>query len=58
VALVRGGPAKSRVATIDNANSAFGQVSTALAVAEMRDSQVGQYGTAKGAQALFPTRAK
>jgi hypothetical protein len=58
VALVRSGPTKSRVATIDNANSAFGQVSTALAVAEMQDSQVGQYGTAKGAQALFPTRAK
>jgi hypothetical protein len=58
VALVRDGTAKSTVSTIDNANSAFGQVSTALAVAGVVDSQVGHYGTGKGAQALFPTRAK
>jgi hypothetical protein len=58
VALVRGGAAKSTVSTIDNANSAFGQVSTALAVAGAEQSQVGQYGTAKGAEALFPTRAR
>ena len=49
---------KSTVSTIDNANSAFGQVSTALAVAGAINSQVGQYGTAKGAQALFPTRRR
>jgi hypothetical protein len=58
VALVRSGAPKSTVSTIDNANSAFGQVSTVLAVAGSADSQVGHYGTAKGAEALFPTRAK
>jgi hypothetical protein len=58
VALVRSAPQKSTVSTIDNANSAFGQVSTALAVAGAVASQVGHYGTAKGAEALFPTRAK
>lgn len=58
VALVREGPAKSTVSTIDNANSAFGQVSTVLAVADAENSQFGHYGTAKGAEALFPTPAK
>lgn len=58
VAMVRGSAAKATVSTVDDANSAFGQVSTALAVAGAVSSQVGHYGTAKGAQALFPTRAK
>lgn len=58
VALVRGGATKSTVSTIDNANSAFGQVSAALAVAGAVNSQVGHYGTANGAQALFPTKTK
>jgi hypothetical protein len=58
VALVREGGAKATISTIDNANSAFGQVSTALALAAAANSQVGHYGTAKGAQALFPTRTK
>jgi copper transport outer membrane protein MctB len=58
VAEVRGGAPKSTVSTIDNANSAFGQVSTVLAVAATQDSQVGHYGTAKGADAIFPTLAK
>jgi hypothetical protein len=58
VALVRAGAMKSTVSTVDNANSAFGQVSTALAVAGAVNSQVGHYGTAKGAQALFPTKTK
>lgn len=58
VALVREGAAKSTVSTIDNANSAFGQVSTALAVAGSTNSQVGHYGDAKSAQALFPTKTK
>jgi hypothetical protein len=56
VAEVRDGAAKSTTSTIDNANSAFGQVSTALAVAAALNSQIGQYGTEKGAQALFPTK--
>jgi hypothetical protein len=55
VGLVRGAPVKSAVSTVDNANSAFGQVSTVLALAGAQKSQVGHYGTAKGADALFPT---
>lgn len=58
VALVRGSPTKATVSTIDNANSAFGQVSTALAVAGAVNAQVGHYGTEKGAQALFPIKTK
>jgi hypothetical protein len=54
VALVRSSPAKANVSTIDNANSSFGQVSTVLAVVGIAKSQVGHYGTAKGADALFP----
>jgi hypothetical protein len=55
VALVRTGSEKSTVSTVDNANSAFGQVSTVLALAEAADSRIGHYGTAAGADALFPT---
>jgi hypothetical protein len=58
IAGVRNGPSKSTVSTVDNANTPFGQVSTALAMAGTINSQVGQYGTAAGAQALFPTRTK
>ena len=55
VALVRGSAAKSSVSTVDDADTAFGQVSTVLALAEAVNSQVGHYGTAPGADALFPT---
>ncbi len=58
VAMVRDGATKTTVSTIDNADSPFGRVSTALAVAGAIDSQVGHYGTAHGAQALFPTKTK
>ncbi|HZZ95736.1 MAG TPA: copper transporter [Jatrophihabitantaceae bacterium] len=58
VAGVRNGNAKATVSTIDNADSAFGQVSTVLAVAGAEQSQIGQYGTEKGAQALLPTSVK
>jgi hypothetical protein len=58
VALVRGGASKSTVSTVDNADSGFGQVSTALAMAGAVNSEVGHYGTASGAQALFPTKTK
>jgi hypothetical protein len=58
VSMVRNGTAKSTVSTVDNANGAGGQVSTALALAAAIHSQVGHYGTAAGAQALFPTRGK
>jgi hypothetical protein len=55
VALVRSSAAKAAVSTVDNANSAFGQVSTTLALADAANSRVGHYGTAPGADALFPT---
>lgn len=58
IAAVRNGSAKSTVSSVDNADTAFGQVSTALAMAGAAGSQVGQYGTAAGAQALFPTKSK
>ena len=58
VAVVRNGPAKSTVSTVDNADTAFGQVSTALAMAGAVNSQVGHYGTRQGRQALFPTTSK
>lgn len=58
VASVRSGTASSAVSTVDNANTAAGQVSTTLALADVINSDVGQYGTAKGATALFPTTSK
>lgn len=58
IAGVRSGPSKSTVSTVDNADTPFGQVSTALAMAGEIHSQVGHYGTATGAQALFPTRTR
>jgi Copper transport outer membrane protein, MctB len=58
VASVRSGDLKTTVSTVDNADSPFGQVTTALALAGAIDQQVGQYGTGPGAEALFPTRSK
>jgi len=58
VKLVRDGAAKSDVSTVDNADTAFGQVSTALAVQAAANSQSGQYGTQAGAQTLFPNPSK
>ena len=58
VGQVREDPIKTSVSTVDNADTAFGQVSTALAVAGAGKQQVGHYGTAKGAQALFPTASR
>jgi hypothetical protein len=54
VGLVRSGTAKSVVSTVDNADTPYGRVSTVLALAQAADSQVGQYGTAAGADAPFP----
>jgi hypothetical protein len=56
VAAVRGsGGPKTTVSTIDNADTAIGQVSTVLALADVLHSTVGHYGTGSGASALFPT---
>lgn len=59
VASVRGPNGdKATVSTVDNADSAIGQVSTVLALADIRKSTVGHYGTAKTADALFPSPTK
>lgn len=63
VALVRGnGSDRSTVATVDNADTALGQVSTVLALAGVSKPEpntvVGHYGTADGAKARFPDLAK
>jgi hypothetical protein len=55
VGMVRSSTSKSTVSTVDNADSAVGQVSTTLALAGAAKGQVGQYGSQKGSQALFPT---
>jgi len=56
VAAVRGANGdKATVSTVDNADSAIGQVSTVLALADIIKSAVGHYGTAKTADALFPS---
>lgn len=55
VAEVRGpsGP-KATVSTVDNADTAMGQVTSMLALADVTKSVVGHYGTGSGADALFP----
>jgi len=59
VASVRNSAAdKSTVSTIDNADSAIGEVSTVLALAGVTKSSVGHYGTGKGADAMFPIPTK
>jgi hypothetical protein len=59
VAAVRGPNGdKATVSTVDNADSAIGQVSTVLALADVVKSIVGHYGTAKTADALFPSPTK
>lgn len=55
VALVRSGSDKATVSTVDNADTAAGQVSTVLALAGAAQSRIGHYGTAPGADALFPS---
>jgi hypothetical protein len=55
VAAVRGGSDRSTVSTVDNADHAFGQLSTVLALAQAQQSRIGHYGTARSADALFPS---
>ncbi|MCL2782079.1 MAG: copper transporter, partial [Actinomycetia bacterium] len=58
VALVRGDDAaRNAVCTVDNADTAMGQVSTIIALAEAvagQSAQSSHYGTGAGAKALFP----
>jgi hypothetical protein len=61
VSLVRGdGNDRSTVASVDNADTALGQVSTILALADLTkpEPKVSHYGTAGGAKALFPELGK
>ena len=52
---VRGSkPDRAAMSTVDNANSAYGQVSTVLALAGASGGLVGHYGTQQNADALFP----
>jgi Copper transport outer membrane protein, MctB len=46
------------VSTVDNADNPSGQVSSVLALAGSAKGQVGHYGTAKGADALYPAPSK
>ena len=45
---------RDAAATVDDATSSIGQVSTVLAMADVLKGQVGHYGTGTGADALFP----
>jgi hypothetical protein len=55
VALIRNSSSqRDAVTTVDDADTAFGQVSAVLAVAGATSGHVGQYGTEQGADALFP----
>ncbi|HEY3736229.1 MAG TPA: copper transporter [Jatrophihabitans sp.] len=54
VGLVRGGSARSSVSTVDDADTPFGPSSVVLVVQGALNSQVGHYGTAEGADGLFP----
>jgi hypothetical protein len=58
VAQVRGSDVRSTVATVDNADTEAGQVSTVLTLAAALNQQVGHFGTGAGADALFPSPAK
>ena len=58
VASVRtAGDARNTVSTVDNADTAIGEVSTVLAVAESTNT-VGHYGAGKGAGGPFPSPVK
>lgn len=59
VSLVRKSkPNRAAVTTVDDADSAFGQVSAVLALAGASKGLIGHYGTEQGADALFPAPSK
>lgn len=58
VALVRSGAQRSTVSTVDDADTAVGTISAVLALVEQKRSDVGQYGSQRGATALFPAPAR
>jgi hypothetical protein len=55
---VRNSADRSKVSTVDDADNAFGQVSTVLALSNADKGQFGHYGTQNGADALFPSPPK
>jgi len=57
IGLLRASTSKNVVSSVDNADTAVGQISATLAMVHAVNGQVGQYGNRKGAQALFPTPA-
>jgi hypothetical protein len=57
VGLVRGGSTRSSVSTVDDAEAPFGPASVVLVLQGALNSQVGHYGTAQGADGLFPNAA-
>lgn len=48
------GPVRSAVSTVDHAAGFRGRVATVLALVDLGDGKVGQYGTAPGAERLLP----
>lgn len=59
VAMVRGDDVdKTTVSTVDNADTAVGQIATVLALSAVAKAKAGHYGTASGASDLFPEPAK
>lgn len=55
IGMLRASTSKDVVSSVDNADTTVGQISATLAMAHAANGQVGQYGSQKGAQALFPT---
>ena len=59
VALVRNDDVdKSSVSTVDDADTAMGQVATVLALSQIQKGNVGHYGTGSNADSLFPDTGK
>jgi hypothetical protein len=58
LAAVRDSEIDKVVSTVDNADTALGRVSCALALAEILTGSTGQYGTGPGAEDLFPSPLK
>lgn len=54
VAQVRGGATKSTVSTVDDIDSAFGPATVVLTLQQALNGRVGHFGTASGADAVFP----
>jgi hypothetical protein len=49
---------RGSISTVDDADNAFGQVSSVLALSAVAKGQIGHYGTQSGADALFPAPSK